>query len=47
MVETLPSLEVVPWGVFDMTVDGRCTIGLGASRSVAPCVYKGGGGGAD
>jgi hypothetical protein len=34
-------------GVFDMTVDGRRTVGLWASRSVAPCVYKGGGGGTD
>jgi hypothetical protein len=27
-----------PMGVFDVTVDGRGTVGLRASQSVAPCV---------
>jgi hypothetical protein len=27
-------------GVFDVTVDGRSTVGLRISRSVASCVYK-------
>jgi hypothetical protein len=27
-------------GVFDVTVDGRGTVGLRVSRSVASCVYK-------
>jgi hypothetical protein len=31
MVETLPSLEVVPRGFFDVTVDGRGTVGLRVS----------------
>jgi hypothetical protein len=30
-------------GVFDVTVDGRGTVGLRVSRSVASCVYKKGG----
>jgi hypothetical protein len=30
-------------GVFDVIVDGRGTVGLWASRSVASCVLKGGG----
>jgi hypothetical protein len=30
-------------GVFDVTVDGRGTVGLRASRSVTSCVQKGGG----
>jgi hypothetical protein len=29
-------------GVFDVTVDRHGTVGLWASQSVAPCVYKGG-----
>jgi hypothetical protein len=28
-------------GVFDVTIDGRGTVGLRASRSVAPCVKRG------
>jgi hypothetical protein len=32
-------------GVFDVTVDGRGTVGLRVSRSVASCVYKRGRGG--
>jgi hypothetical protein len=30
-------------GGFDVTIDGRGTVGLRVSRSVASCVYKGGG----
>jgi hypothetical protein len=33
-------------GVFDVTVDGRGTVGLRVSRSVASCVKKGEWGGA-
>jgi hypothetical protein len=31
-------------GVFDVTVDGRGTVGLRVSRSIASCVYKRGAG---
>jgi hypothetical protein len=35
MVKTLPSLEVIPRGFLNMTVDGRVTVGLRVSRGIA------------
>jgi hypothetical protein len=41
MVETLPSLEVVPRGFFDVTVDGRVLLDCGLLEASHPMYKKG------
>jgi hypothetical protein len=43
MVETLPSLEVVPRGFCDVTVDGRVLLDCGLLEASRPMYKKGGG----